>query len=73
MKHSEHTNAHSHSHSHAKDCACDHDHSHDHNSLSLAKRWLFSVLIVGFLLVLLRSFIVGQMLVRVTSYSANAS
>ena len=30
-------------------------------------------MIVGVLLILLRSFIVGQMLVRVTSYSANSS
>ncbi len=75
MKHSEHTHAHVHSHSHAPDCACDHghEHSHDQNSLPLANRWVLSILIVGILLVLLRSFIVGQMLVRVTSYSANSS
>lgn len=77
MSHPEHT--HAHSHSHDKGCACDHDHehghehNHDHNPLSLSQRWLLSVLIVGVLLIFLRSFIVGQMLVRVTSYSANAS
>lgn len=70
-------------HTHSKDCSCDHDHEHghkhdhdhghDHNFLSLSHRWLLSVLIVGVLLIFLRSFIVGQMLVRVTSYSANAS
>ena len=65
MGHSE--NTHVHSHSHGKDCAC------DQNSLSLAGRWGLSVLMVGVLLILLRSFIVGQMLVRVTSYSANSS
>ncbi len=61
MKHSEHT------------CNHDHEHSHDHHSMSLSQRWSLSVLIVGVLLILLRSFIVGQMLVRVTSYSANGS
>ena len=71
MKHSEHTHTHAHSHSHAKDCC---DHSHDGlDTLSLGNRWLLSVLIVGILLIFLRSFVVGQMLVRVTSYSANAS
>ena len=59
MKHSEHT--------------CDHDHDHGRDSLSFVHRWLLSILIVGGLLILLRSFIVGQMLVRVTSYSANSS
>ena len=71
MKHPEHT--HEHAHSHAKDCACDHDHGHDQHPLSLTRRWLFSVFIIGLLLIFLRSFIVGQMLVRVTSYSANSS
>jgi tetratricopeptide (TPR) repeat protein len=71
MKHPEHT--HVHSHAHAKDCACDHDHAHGQNSLSLAGRWMLSILIIGVLLILLRSFIVGQLLVRVTSYSANSS
>lgn len=61
MKHSEHT------------CDHDHEHNHDHNSMGLFQRWFLSVLIVGVLLILLRSFIVGQMLVRVTSYSANGS
>jgi len=66
---------HSSIHSHAKDCACDHekDHDHEHHSLSLGKRWLLSILILGFLLISLRSFIVGQMLVRVTSYSTSSS
>jgi tetratricopeptide (TPR) repeat protein len=68
--------------SHKEHCACDHahDHSHDHShghshgySLSLPGRWLVSILMVGILLVLLRSFLVSQMLVRVTSYSANSS
>jgi tetratricopeptide (TPR) repeat protein len=64
-----------HSHSDAKDCACDHGHDHDHEQdpLSLISRWLLTILIVGLLLILLRPFIVGQMLVRVTSYSANSS
>ena len=61
-----------HSHSDAKDCTCDHDHDHEQDPLSLISRWLLTVLIVGLLLILLRSFIVGQMLVRVTSYSANS-
>jgi tetratricopeptide (TPR) repeat protein len=65
MKHSEHKDG----------SACDHDHGHEHShhSLSLAQRWLLSVLFVGVLLSLLRPFIVSQMLVRVTSYSANSS
>ncbi len=67
MKHSEHTHAHAHFHSHTESCAC------DQYSLSLANRWVLSVLIVGILLILLRPFIVGQMLVRVTSYSASSS
>ena len=64
-------NAHAHDHSHDKGCNC--DHGHDHHQLSLAKRWLISVLIISTLLVILRPFVVDQMLVRVTSYSANAS
>jgi len=52
---------------------CDHDHDHGQDPLSLARRWLLSILTVGVLLILLRSFIVGQMLVRVTSYSVNSS
>ncbi len=65
---------HPHTHSHAEGC-CDHDHghSHDQNSWPPARRWLLSILIVGVLLVLLRPFIVGQMIVRVTSYSASSS
>lgn len=54
-------------HTHAQDCACARD------PLSLSRRWLWTILIVGSLLILLRPFIVGQMLVRVTSYSANSS
>jgi len=69
MKHSKHT--HAHSHTQTQDGCCDHDHEQD--SLSLSGRWVYSILIVGVLLILLRSFIVGQMLVRVTSYSANSS
>ena len=61
----------SHTHSHAQDCAC--DQNHDHHPLSLYRRWLLTLLLVGGLLILLRPFIVGQMLVRVTSYSANSS
>lgn len=62
-------------HTHAKGCACDHgsEHAHDHHPLKFAHRWLLSVLIVVVLLLLLRPFLVGQMLVRVTSYSANSS
>src|SRR5665213_1088582 len=71
MNHSEHK--HTHSHAHGSCCDHDHDHGQDHAFLPLGQRWLISVLIIGVLLVLLRSFIVGQMLVRVTSYSANAS
>jgi len=73
MKHSEHT--HNHSHVQVKDCTCnhDHEHSHDHHAFKLSHRWLLSVLIVGVLLILLRPFIVGQMLARVTSYSVNSS
>jgi len=58
-----------------KDCACDHghDHAHEHNTLPLGSRWLLTVLTVGILLLVLRSFIIGQMLVRVTSYSVNSS
>ncbi len=79
MKPSNHTDGHAHS--HTEGCACDHghdhkhdhEHSHDHPQLSLGKRWLLSILIIGVLLFFLRSFILGQMLVRVTSYSANSS
>jgi len=68
MNHSEHR----HSHSHAKDCACDHDHEHDHAPMSISRRWILSVLIVGVLSVLLRSFAVDQLIVRETSYSASS-
>ncbi len=63
-----------HTHSHSKGC-CDHDHehAHEHHSMSLDRRWLLSILIVVVLLILLRPFIVGQMLVRVTSYSTSSS
>ena len=74
MEHSEHT--HLHSHSETKNCGCAHDHEdhgHSHASMSLSYRWILSVLIVGVLLVFSRSFIIGQLLVRVTSYSSNAS
>lgn len=73
MKHSEHTHAHVSSDPKAHDCSCDHDHGHKHDPLPLARRWLLSILIVGVLLIVLRSFIVGQLLVRVTSYSANSA
>jgi tetratricopeptide (TPR) repeat protein len=81
MKSSE--SSHTHSHSNAHDCSChhehdhgqehSHDHSHDHQFLSVAKRWILTVALVALLLFLLRPFIISQMLVRVTSYSANAS
>jgi len=62
---------------HPETCACAHDHAHgethDHHPMKLSHRWLLSGMIVGVLLVLLRPFLAGQMLVRVTSYSANAS
>lgn len=64
---------------HTHNCSCGHDnehkhsHSHDHLTMSLGKRWFISVLIIGGLLVLIRPFIISQMLVRVTSYSANSS
>jgi tetratricopeptide (TPR) repeat protein len=67
MKHTEHTHPHAHSHSHAQDSTC------DHSPMSFFRRWLLTVLIVGVFLILLRSFIVREMLVRVTSYSANSS
>jgi len=50
-----------------KECACDHD--HNHGGISFSTRWLLSVLMVGSILILLRPFLVGQMLVRVTSYA----
>ena len=66
-----------HVHAHAKGCCCDHgqnhEHSHDHNFLPFAYRWFLSVMIVGGMLILLRPFIVSQMLVRVTSYGASFS
>jgi len=73
MSQSEHS--HTHAHTHAKDCSCDHqhDHGHDHNPLKLSHRWIVSVLIIVALLVLLRPFIVAQMIVRVTSYSVNSA
>jgi len=70
---------HAHSQSLVKECACDHGHendhghSHDHHSLSYLHRWLLTLLMAGVLLLLLRSFIVGQMLVRVTSYATSSS
>jgi len=69
------TQTHAHSHPHADGCGCDHphDHEHSHASSSLGARWALSILIVAVLLILLRPFIVGQMLVRVASYSANSS
>ena len=71
MDHSEHT----HTQSHAKDGACchEHEHCHDKGPLTLVRRWILSILIVGALLILLRPFIVGQMLVRVTSYSTSSA
>ncbi|MDE1920858.1 MAG: tetratricopeptide repeat protein [Candidatus Omnitrophica bacterium] len=70
-----------HSHEHTKDCACDHSHDHnhehghehDHQFLTRGRRWFLSVLMVGALLVLLKPFILGQMLVRVTSYEGSFS
>ena len=38
--------------------------------MSFLTRWLLSVLMVGVILILLRPFLIGQMFVRVTSYSA---
>jgi tetratricopeptide (TPR) repeat protein len=59
---------------HAQCTTCGHDHGHDHEpSLALGARWGLSVLIIAVSLVFLRPFIVNQMLVRVTSYSANSS
>ena len=73
MNHSEHT--HTHSHKDAKDCACDHDHEHGHaqDSMGHYRRWILAVLIVVVLLVLLRPFVVAQLLVRETSYSASSA
>lgn len=53
-----------------KECACAHD--HHHGRMGLLTRWLLSVLMVGLILILLRPFLIGQMLVRVTSYSTYA-
>ena len=64
---------HPHSDTHTHDCSCDHDHAHDKKSLPLIYRWLLSILLVGGLLVLLRPFIIGQMLVRVTTYSSTSA
>jgi tetratricopeptide (TPR) repeat protein len=60
-------------------CGCGHDHDHHDNGhghshgprMSLGQRWLLAVLIVGALLFFLRPFFISQLLVRVTSYSAN--
>jgi len=56
---------------------CDHshgpDHGHDQPWLSRGLRWLLSVLIVSGFMVLGKPFIIGQMLVRVTSYAGNSS
>ena len=74
MENKEHTDTHTHAHSDG--CACDHDHhehSHGQDPKALLRRWGLSLLIMAVLLILLRSFIVGQMLVRVTSYAANSS
>src|SRR5208283_5594376 len=54
-------------HQQSKECACDHD--HDQSQMGFLTRWLLSVLMVGVMLIFLRSFLVGQMLVRATSYS----
>src|ERR1700744_6510671 len=64
---------HKHAHSHeGHSCTCSHDHGHGH-ILSSWQRWLLSLLMIVVLLKLLHPFVIGQMLVRVTSYSANAS
>ena len=57
MGHQQHSHAHAHS-----DCV--------HSRMSFLTRWLLSILMVGVILTLLRPFLIGQMLVRVTSYSA---
>ncbi|MBF0504527.1 MAG: tetratricopeptide repeat protein [Candidatus Omnitrophica bacterium] len=49
-------------HGHGQDCS--------HRHPSFATRWLLSVLMVGVILISLRSFLIGQMFVRLTSYSA---
>jgi len=51
---------------------CHHEHSHDcnHGQMSFFTRWMLSVLMVGLILILLRPFLIGQMFVRVVSYSA---
>ena len=72
MNHTDHS--HIDAHSQDKDCGCNHDHQHGstHDSLSPAVRWLLSILIVSGVLIVLRPFIVGQMIVRETSYSASS-
>ena len=66
MEHQKHT--HGHTHAPSKECAC--DHNHDHSQINFLTRWLLSVLMVGGIFILLRPFLIGQMFVRGTSYSA---
>lgn len=53
-----------------KECACAQD--HHHGRMGLLTRWLLSILMVGLILIVLRPFLIGQMLVRVTSYATYA-
>src|SRR5689334_6874177 len=58
----------------ADDCGCDHHgHHHDQDAFPLSVRWGIAVLTIAILLFALRPFIIGQMFVRVTSYSSNAA
>jgi tetratricopeptide (TPR) repeat protein len=67
-----------HTHSHdGCSCAHDHEHAHDHKHdegiLNAFGRRLLSAMIVLALLIFLRPFIIGQLLVRETSYSGNGA
>lgn len=62
-----HDHKHEHTHTHT------HDHNCDHNPIKFNYRWLISLVIVVIFVVVLRPFLVDQLFVRVTSYSAYAS
>ncbi len=57
-------------------CGCDHEHQptggHAHSPWTITRRWILTLVLVGGLLMFLKGFIISQMLVRVTSYAANA-
>ncbi len=55
---------------HPHECCQHDDHCHDHPQMSLPTRWLISLVIIVVALIFLRSFILEQMFVRVTSYAS---